>query len=200
MIDKTISPSQLAIYWKYIGLPTAYWHHNKIIPPIAAFTCTCEEGGFKKEEQEHYYDWLCKLDFKKKRNFRAIITSAPSDFSAMQATAHAVKEIIKRTPHIVNDVVFVNINELEIRPNMGWNDKALVVAYGVNTDSTQHKLQLAYGLMTICHGIPFILVAGGTNPVDFCVKYLRAYLDIPIYFRDTLHLKTSKQAAKVITV
>lgn len=199
MVNK-MPANQFDIYWKHIGLPTELWPHNRIIAPIVSFSCECDEGTCKKEDQEHYYKWLCNLDFKKKRHFRAVVTSSPSDVTAMQGVAHAVKEIVKRTPHIVNDVIFVNINELEIKPNMGWNDKALVVAYGVNTNSTQHRLQVAYGLMTLCHGIPFILVAAGTNPVDFCVKYLRTSVDLPIYFRDTSHLKNATQAAKVLTI
>jgi hypothetical protein len=166
-----------------------------------AFTCECEDDGCKQADQERYYKWLCELDLtKKKRHFCAVLTSSPSDATAMLAAAHAVKEIVKRTPHIVNDVKFINLAEVDIKPGMRWDDNALVVAYGVGINSTQHRLQVTRDLMSLCHSIPFILVASGTNPVDFCVKHLSFYLDIPIYFRDTSHVQRATKAAKVLTV
>lgn len=190
------------IYWKNIGIPSTYWPSAQVLPPVTAFTCECEKGIFKQEDQEHYFKWLCDLNLpKRKKPFCAILASSPTDTSALQAAAYIVKEIVKRTPHIVNEVRFINLAEVEIKPDMKWDDNALVVAYGVGTNSTQHRLQVARDLMSVCHKIPFILVASGTNPIDFCITYLKSHVDLPVYFRDINHIKRILQkASKVVTV
>lgn len=201
MVDNPkIKPSQLEIYWKHIELPTEFWHTTQVLPTIAPFTCTCEDGGFTKEQQVPYYDWLCNLHLgKNKKRFRCVVTSAPSDLAAMTAVTHAVKEMIKRCNYVVNNVRFIDLDK-PINFGDDWDSLTLVVAYNVNTKSAQYRLEKARDIMVSCQNIPFILVAGGTNPLDFCVSHLAIWVDLPIYFRDTLHVKRATSAAKVVVI